>query len=527
MRQFTHVFLPLVVMSVLAGLATAQGPTVQPHRFEVPGRSDSRLGPDLGAAGGLFGDDGTASGGQVIGGRAGVSAPRIFPRGTMRQGAPTLEPAQIGLPDPLEVEDVQDFGSLDFPSLRSDLGPENGLTLDQAIELLVHNNMELRSQYFEIPQSQADILTASLRANPILYADSQLIPYGNYSEQRPGGPVQYDLNITYPLDLSRKRQARTQVAARAKQVLEAEFQNAVRLQIDNLYTAYVAVLAARQRALFATAATKSLDAMLQPMGDQLKVGRITRAEYNRVLLQRETAALAANDANEALAIAGRNLGQLLNLPANASIATVVRGSLYDRGMEVPDATHLVDLALQQRPDLTAFRLAVMRAHAEERLALANRLDDVFLLYQPYTYQRNTVPEGAMATTSWAVGLTVPLPIFNRNQGNIQRARLNICQTRAEYQDLTRRVIDEVNAADREYRLTLAAMHRFEEVLRPAAEEVLATAQRQFDQGSIDLIGYLNTRRDYNQVARQYLDTLVRHRRAMLSLNTAVGQRLLP
>src|SRR5438874_172455 len=82
--------------------------------------------------------------------------------------------------------------------------------------------------------AEADILTASLRANPLFYADSQLIPYGSYSTQRTGGPLQSDINITYPLDVIHKRQARTIVARGAKPVLEAQYQDVVRLQIDNL-----------------------------------------------------------------------------------------------------------------------------------------------------------------------------------------------------------------------------------------------------------------------------------------------------
>jgi cobalt-zinc-cadmium efflux system outer membrane protein len=47
--------------------------------------------------------------------------------------------------------------------------------------------MDLYSKSFEIPQAEADILTASLRANPVLYSDVQCVPYGNFSIQRPGG----------------------------------------------------------------------------------------------------------------------------------------------------------------------------------------------------------------------------------------------------------------------------------------------------------------------------------------------------
>ena len=77
-----------------------------------------------------------------------------------------------------------------------------------------------------------------LCANPIFYADQQLIPYGHFSFLRPGGPQQSDVNINYPLDISFKRAARTVSAREAKSVTEAQLQDAVRNQIDNLYSVY-------------------------------------------------------------------------------------------------------------------------------------------------------------------------------------------------------------------------------------------------------------------------------------------------
>ena len=84
-------------------------------------------------------------------------------------------------------------------------GPPDGLTLDMAIERLLGQSLDLRSKFMEIPQAQADVLSAGLRANPIFYADGQLVPYGQYSRTRPGGQTQYDVNISYPLDVTRKR----------------------------------------------------------------------------------------------------------------------------------------------------------------------------------------------------------------------------------------------------------------------------------------------------------------------------------
>src|SRR6516164_7228173 len=98
--------------------------------------------------------------------------------------------------------------------------------------------------------ARADTLQASLRSNPVFYQDGQLLQYRGSSTQftraAPGGPSQFDTNISYPLDISHKRQARTAVASRAERVLEAQYQDAIRNRIDDVYSAYATALGARQ-----------------------------------------------------------------------------------------------------------------------------------------------------------------------------------------------------------------------------------------------------------------------------------------
>src|SRR5258706_573742 len=83
-------------------------------------------------------------------------------------------------------------------------------------------------------KAQADVLTSGLRANPLLFFDAQRVPYGSNGGGRGGGSsvqngTEYDININHPLDLNGKRQARLDVACRAKRVLEAQFQDALRV----------------------------------------------------------------------------------------------------------------------------------------------------------------------------------------------------------------------------------------------------------------------------------------------------------
>lgn len=381
---------------------------------------------------------------------------------------------------------------------------------------------------YEIPQAQADILTASLRANPLLFADAQLVPYGNYSDRRPGGPVQYDVNVTLPLDLSHKREARMAAAGRAKQVLEAQYQDAVRLQISNLYTAFVDVLAARETLRFSLASLEGLEALLTPLEKRLKEQLITEADVNSVRIQRDLAGIDIRDAEETLQKSLISLAELLNRPYQAGAGAVeVRGRItLAPTSTLPDDQTLVGVALQNRPDLAAFRLGIARARAEVRLAHANKWSDVFWLVQPYTFQDNS-PFNAQSSHSWATGVTVPLPLLNRNQGNIQRAQLNVAQTQTELAALEQRVVSEVLQARKDLLVSQSAVQNMRNRILPAALQILESERLKFDKGEVDVLAWRLALRQYNDVVNRYRETLIRQRRSMLGVNTAISQRLLP
>ncbi|MBV8076186.1 MAG: TolC family protein, partial [Planctomycetaceae bacterium] len=242
------------------------------------------------------------SGAQYLAGRPGPTAPHTPTSVTNPTAAagPTENQMGIAAPQPQPTPTAPLYGSLSLPEVIEDEGPMDGLTLDLAIDHLVRESLDLHAKFYEIPQAQADILNAGLRANPVFYADSQLVPYGQYSRNRPGGQLQYDVNISYPFDVSQKRQARILVATRAKRVLEAQYQDAVRTSIDGLYGAFVDVLAARQTVRYTQKSLEGLDRVLSVTHLLYEKDQATRADVNRVKIQREAAQIALLDAAESL-----------------------------------------------------------------------------------------------------------------------------------------------------------------------------------------------------------------------------------
>jgi len=440
---------------------------------------------------------------RLYGGRPGVSAGRYQPSLAKPPGM-NFGPNDMVGPAPLPEDNIP---LIDRPGLAAPSdGPPGGITLDEALELLLQNNLELRAQFSEVPQAEADVLTAGLRANPIVFIDAQQLPYGTFAPKSTGIPIQYDANIVHPFDLSGKRRARVTTAVLAKRVVAARYQDAVRRQIDNLYKAYVDALVAQENAEL-----------------------MARKDFGRDIASR----VAEEDPMALLKDAQRTLAVLLNLPPGELARRRLRDRLDFRREDepsLPPPSALVCMALANRPDLAALRLNIARSDADIALAKANRYEDVLALYQPYTFHDGRTGD-FKNSVAWAAGLTVPLPLYNRQQGNIQKAKLIATQARTQLAAYEKTVAAEVQDAIEEHDDAHAAIdHTADDVSEMRAMGKIDLKGRYKDDETIQkMLVVLEKLKDESYVdkLRRHGDAIVRHRRSMLRLNTVVAIRIMP
>ena len=416
------------------------------------------------------------------------------------------------------------YGPLELPAADYE-GPPDGLTLDQAIERLVRQNYDLRAKFYEIPQARADVLTAGLRANPFYFLSASGYPYQAYSPARPGENG-YSVSIVHPFDINGKRRARSEAAAQAVRVLEAQYQDAVRLAIDNIYNAFVDLIVARETVRYAEASLAGADKLLQSVELQVRSGAISQPDALNISLQREAAQVGLNQAKVQLTRAKKALAAQLNIPPAAALRLDVRGLLKDTANLPPSRDQLVQTAIAKRPDLAAYRLGIQRAQADARVARKDVVSDIFVIYSPYEF-RNNGPTGGQNATSYSLGLLGTVPLYNRNQGDIRRAQLNISQMRIALAGREREVVTEVEDADLEYHASREVVDRMEKVIVPGSTRIRDSVSDLYSRGEKGILDVLESQRAHNEIVRQYRDALIRHRRSMLRLNTVVGERLMP
>jgi cobalt-zinc-cadmium efflux system outer membrane protein len=453
---------------------------------------------------------GTGQPGTIIGGPPGASVGRSQPslmRAPTSVGglvAPAAPPAALPSTPVTTALPIRPGASV--PEEDDPLHPE-GITLDEAVCRTIRDNLDLRARFSNITQADADVLTASLRTNPIVYTDAQGVPYGSYSTEATGGPTVFDINVVHPVDLSGKRKARTRVAAVNRRIVEANYRDAVRLTVDNLYGAYVDALSAQKQYDRATGALR---------GDVLTLASVDEPTQGLWETQRKLALLINLPAAE---VARRQLKGKLSLPADKE--------------PMPEGPDSVRIALEERPDLVAQRLTICLADASVDAVLAGRFDDVLLLYQPFT-GRSGAPFGQPNRVAWAVGITVPLPIYNRQQGNIIKARQAAEQARIVLASMEKSIASEVQGAYLEHEAAhLAWIRTFDEFRASVSRPAGLSRQEGLDPELKKKLEALekqveDLRRDsrVDKLNKAYAAS-VRHRKSLLKINTVIGRRLVP
>lgn len=408
---------------------------------------------------------------------------------------------------------------------EEDEGSPDGLSLDAAIERLLAANTDLGAKFQDLPKARADILSAGLRNNPLVFVSATEIPYQRFSEQRPGA-TQYNLTLVQPIDLSGKRRSSIAVAEQANQVLEARYQDAVRDEIDKLYSAYVDVLEARAFVAVDRDDIAILSELVETVRGLVQQGFRPQGELTSASLRKDRAEVALQRAEQSMLRARRRLTVLLALPPEKADCLRLRGSLRDQAPPPACVDELVQLALQTRPDLVSQRRNVQFAQAQMRQARAEGFENVLLFFSPYQAV-DLSPQNKQSATGWEIGVLLPFPVFNRNQGNVARARVNVSQIQTEVEGAEQRVVNEVRRAATEYAVSREEAERYEHEILPDALRVRDEKYRLYAKGQEGVEGVLGAQRDYIAVRRQYVQALVRHRRSMLQLNTVVSKRLLP
>jgi cobalt-zinc-cadmium efflux system outer membrane protein len=390
------------------------------------------------------------------------------------------------------------------------------LSLDQAIDLALTHNHALKATRTLILQNQAQEITANLRPNPSIGADSQFIPIfspQNFSADDLNLTQQFDIGIGYLFERGHKRQRRLQAARDQTAVTRAQVADAERSLAFNVGQQFVSVLLAESSLQFAMQDLQDFQQTVDIADAQYKAGDISEGDLLKIklqLLQFQTDVSAARLA-KVQALAG--LRELIGYDAAPAGFDVTGDLAY-----VPLKSKLEDLqamALRERPDLQAAVLGVTAAQSQILLAKANAKVDV---NGTYDFSHT----GGENSASIFVGFD--LPIFNRNQGEIARTRYALTQAQEMQQSASDTVMTDVASAYEAVRSNDEVVQLYVSGYLKQAGDSRDISEYAYKAGSASLLDFLDAERSYRSTQLAYRQALASYMTALEQLKQGVGTR---
>jgi cobalt-zinc-cadmium efflux system outer membrane protein len=398
------------------------------------------------------------------------------------------------------------------------------LTVAQAVDEAVRHNLTLLAARTDLSIADAAIVTARLRPNPVLSgsADSLDLLGTGFDEINQAGPPQYAVRIDVPIERGRKREIRTELAARAKEVTVAQLADTVRRVKLDVTMACVDVLEAKAKLRLAQDNLQALERLVDLNTRRLTGGAIPALEVTRsrvAMLQYRsnvrTAELALSQARlKLLPFLGRK-------PDEAPVDIEDQLGLMPLTMSL-DLPELQRTAQGQRPDVEALRQDQARSQADLRLQVAQGKIDYTVGAE---YRRAQGINGTGNMLGFFV--SAPLPIFNRNQGEIERAVASQGKATQSLAALETTLAGEVAAAYSEFESARQLLTEIERDLLQPSSDARAGVTYVYQAGASTLLDVLDAQRAFNDTMDTYYSAQASYRRAVARLALVTGKDFVP
>jgi cobalt-zinc-cadmium efflux system outer membrane protein len=389
---------------------------------------------------------------------------------------------------------------------------------EQIHDVFVRSNPTVRAQEQSIISSRAAEVTAGLRPNPTLQNDTTSATIGIYQEFETGG----------------KRAARVRSAKLATQISQIDAADVRRTLTLNLRLAFISALQAKSDLQFARDNLADYQKAVDMNREMLQQGEIARADFLRIELQMLQFQTDLDDATLELKTAKATLRGLVgpgSLPDEFDIQGDLKAVAFNK-----DLPELEKLAVQGRPDLQSAETARLKAAADVRLAQANRWPDP-TIGASYLHTGNEIggpdwlqPFYPKGNSSNAMGFgiaSIPIPLFNRNQGEISRTESE--QLRADLlADAARiQVIQDVESAYASFESSRERVRLYEETYLSEAKESLQIEDFSFHNGGASILDFLDAERTYRATQLAYRQQLAAYLDSLAQLQVAAGIEVTP
>jgi len=386
------------------------------------------------------------------------------------------------------------------------------IDLAQAIALALERNTDVRSSETDVTAAHGSLVQAGALQNPAVSVGASGIQVAPLT-----GPVPNTFGVSWTVPIGGKRAAGIAAADAAFSAAKAT-RTAVQQQVRlNAATAFVNVLLADALLSFARSDRESFGRTLELNELRYRDGKIAYGDVLKLRIQALTQDDAVRQAEQNLVAARADLVQLVGEEALAP-AFQLDGSLEpppQRAAETPEA--LLARALKKRPDYLATTEQIESAKSALVQARRQPIPDLGVGFN-YNHASG-VPD------SYDLALSVAVPLFDRNRGNIEQAAAAVEKARIAQEALRNQLRDAAAKAVAEWQSSSAQVSAYGHGIRDSAKESLDIRRRAYELGAGSLLDFLDAETSYRQVESAYRSALARNALAAYTVGFVAGDEI--
>jgi cobalt-zinc-cadmium efflux system outer membrane protein len=385
------------------------------------------------------------------------------------------------------------------------------------------SNPTLLADKLSIDESRAQEITAYLRPNPqfTLTADgTQIAP--DRGVWRPLAGTFESPGISYLHEREHKRELRLESAKKGTLIAESSHADLERTLLFNLRSAFVSTLQAKAVLQLAKDNLAYWDHVLQISRDRFNAGDIAQIDLDRLELQRVQYESDVQTAQVNLRTSKIQLLALLN--DRTPIEQFDVTGPYDFNDQLAPGNEFRKIALDTRPDLKAAIEAIGKAQAEHKLAIANgSTDPTFSAW----YTHNSSNNNPFGINTVGIGVSIPLRIFDRNQGEKLRTQLDVTRNQRLRDATEATVLSDVDSGYATLESNLILLRPYKQKYLQQSTRVRDTIFFSYQNGGASLMDFLNAESEYRSLQLNYVNLIGSYLTAAAQLNMAVGREVVP
>jgi outer membrane protein, heavy metal efflux system len=385
------------------------------------------------------------------------------------------------------------------------------------------NNTRLQASRLNIDELKAQEITAHLRPNPdfTISADgTQIAP--SHGVWTPFAGTFVSPGVSYLFERRNKRGLRFEAAKQGTAIGVAQQFDSERTLLFNLRTAFIGVLQAKAVLRLAQDNIESYDKILKVSRDRFQAGDIARIDLDRLELQRLQ---YESDWQTALVNLRTNKINLLALlDDRRPVDSYDVEGIYDFREDLLSLDDYRKEALDARPDLHAAVLSVQQAETNYKLAEANGSTDPTI---GAWFTHNGSFNNPDALNTLGASVSVPLRIFDRNQGEKLRTKIDINRNQKLRDGVETQVYSDVDSAYATLSSNINLLKPYKRQYLEEAVRVRDTVLFSYQHGGAALLDFLNAQSEYRAVELNYVNLVGSYLTAAAQLNQAVGREVIP